>query len=536
MRRSIALIVCSLVVGLWAVAAPASDAPDDASQALVSVKVSGAIPDVIQGIARDSGLSIVCDSSIRDRIDLDERDVPVERVLEKICNAKGYHWWRGEDGTYMVSSTPRPAPQPRTLAVPGVPAAKEPGKTWGSYTLKFVSPQYVSYLFGGARDPGPEGFPSDGIGDAGSTLMRPTGPRPLGPFGGGLGESRAMGGMGGGGRGGGGMGGGGMGGGGMGGGGGLGGGGLGGGGRAGGGGFGGGGGGGTLIDLLPVGVEPPIAYAPLNALLIQGTEEGLNEFIELLRFLDRKPQQIIVEMQEVLVSTSLNKAMGVDWYYIAGNTTVTPQGMSTAASIIVGYNPPGNQDFKAALTYLLQTGSGRVTSAIRIATMNLLPAYNMVTVNYPWVTVGGISGDPFRGTNIQTISVTNYPIVSSLYIVPRINGDGTITLSIPYSKSAITGTVAIPQEFGSYEYPIVTQNALWTTVNVRDGETFVVGGFVDKSLTQSETRLPILGYLPIIGDLLFTRHQKAVSESETLLFITPRIIKEEEAPATLGPI
>jgi len=281
---------------------------------------------------------------------------------------------------------------------------------------------------------------------------------------------------------------------------------------------------------------PPIAYAPLNALLIQGTEEGLNEFIELLRFLDRKPQQIIVEMQEVLVSTSLNKAMGVDWYYIAGNTTVTPQGMSTAASIIVGYNPPGNQDFKAALTYLLQTGSGRVTSAIRIATMNLLPAYNMVVVNYPWVTVGGISGDPFRGTNIQTISVTNYPIVSSLYIVPRINGDGTITLSIPYSKSAITGTVAIPQEFGSYEYPIVTQNALWTTVNVRDGETFVVGGFVDKSLTSSETRLPILGHLPIIGDLLFTRHQKAVQESETLLFITPRIIKEEEAPATLGPI
>jgi hypothetical protein len=449
MRRSIALMVCSLVVGLCAVAAPASDAPDNASQALVSVKVSGAIPDVIQGIARDSGLRIVCDSSIRDRIDLDERDVPVERVLEKICNAKGYHWWRGEDGTYMVSSTPPPAPQPSALAVPGVPAAKEPGKTWGSYTLKFASPQYFSYLFGGTNDPGPQEYVADGLGDAGSTLMRPTGSRPVGPFGGGLGESGAMGGMGGGRGGGGGMGGA-RGGGGLGGGGGMGGarggGGLGGGGLGGargGGGF-GGGGGGTLMDLLPVGVEPPIAYAPLNALLIQGTEEGLNEFIELLRFLDRKPQQIIVEMQEVLVSTSLNKAMGVDWYYIAGNTTVTPQGMSTAASIIIGYNPPGNQDFKAALSYLLQTGSGRVTSAIRIATMNLLPAYNMVVVNYPWVTVGGISGDPFRGTNIQTISVTNYPIVSSLYIVPRINGDGTITLSIPYSKSAITGTVAIP--------------------------------------------------------------------------------------------
>jgi len=96
--------------------------------------------------------------------------------------------------------------------------------------------------------------------------------------------------------------------------------------------------------------------------------------------------------------------------------------------------------------------------------------------------------------------------------------------------------VAVPAEFGSYEYPIVTQNSLWTTVNVRDGETFVVGGFVDKSVTESERRLPILGHLPLVGDLLFTRRVSAVSESETLLFITPRIIKEEEAPATLGPI
>ena len=79
--------------------------------------------------------------------------------------------------------------------------------------------------------------------------------------------------------------------------------------------------------------------------------------------------------------------------------------------------------------------------------------------------------------------------------------------------------MAIPQEFGSYEYAIVTQNSLWTTVNVRDGETFVVGGFVDKSLTESETRLPILGHLPIIGELW---HSDCFDERMTALWLLER--------------
>jgi type II secretory pathway component GspD/PulD (secretin) len=82
----------------------------------------------------------------------------------------------------------------------------------------------------------------------------------------------------------------------------------------------------------------------------------------------------------------------------------------------------------------------------------------------------------------------------------------------------------------------VTSNDLTTTITVRDGETFVLGGFIDKSVLETERRLPLLGELPIIGDLLFTREVRTINDSETLVFVTPRIIKEEAAPATLGPI
>jgi len=279
-----------------------------------------------------------------------------------------------------------------------------------------------------------------------------------------------------------------------------------------------------------------IAFAPLNAVLIQGSEEAINKLIELLKLLDRRPQQIIIELRSVQVSTQVLKEMGIDWYYISGNTRIEPQGMGTGASMIVAYTPPGYPNFAAVLTYLLEKGGGRLTDAIRVATMNLMPAINAVNIAFPWVTVGGISGDPFRGTNIQTISVSTINIPTSLTIVPKINGDGTITLAIPYTKSVITGTVLVPTQNGNVSYPIITSNVLNTCVNVRDGETFVLGGFVNENLIWSERRLPILGNLPLVGDLLFTRRSRSMDEKETLIFITPQIIKEEAAPATLGPI
>jgi len=533
MRRNVvAPILCAaLVIGLGVLTASASMPQDDPGRQLVSVHVKDAsIQEVVQIITTASGANIML-GDVSGRITLHRDNVSVEKVLDQMCQAKGFYWWRDDDGTYIVSDKPRPAPSAQAVALPGLPLADEKdSKQSRMYHLQFLPPQYVAYLFGTADDPGPMPFTAEGaFGDVGSVLS-PFGRQPKA---GGLGEFAGAGG-GGGGRGGGGGGGGGRAGGG-------GGGGAGGGGRAGGGGGAAGGGGGfygagALSMFLPEDVDAMIAFPPLNTLLIHGTEESINDLIEILKMVDRKPQQIIVELQSLQVSTTWQKQLGVDWYYIAGNTTITPQGMGTPASIIVSYSPPGVPNFRATLTYLLETGRGRIVDAIRVSTMNLLPAVNSVNISYPWVTVGAVSGDPFRGSNVQTLTVSTYNIATTLYITPRINGDGTITMYIPFQKSNITGTVQVPSQFGNISYPIVTTQNLTTTVNVRDGETFVIGGFVNKDLLETERRLPLLGTLPIIGDLLFTRQVRTVNESETLLFITPRIVKEEAAPATLGPI
>jgi general secretion pathway protein D len=391
------------------------------------------------------------------------------------------------------------------------------------YHLQFMPPQFIAWLFGTSDDPGPLPVQANAMPrDVGSVFLRGSGKSFPTSFGmGELAGGGRGGGGGGGGRGGGGGGGSG-------------------GGRGGGGGGGGGGsfiGNGALAEFLPEEIDAMIAFPPLNSLMIRGTEESINELIELLKLVDRKPQQIIVELQSVQVSTTFSKQLGVDWFYNAGLFRINPKEMSTAASIVVSYTPPGTgRNFAAALTYLLETGKGRIVDSIRVSTMNLLPAVNEVIIDVPWVTVGGIAGDPFRGTNIQTISVSTYSVATTLQITPRINGDGTITMYIPFSKSVISGTVIIPIPDGNVEYPITTTNNLYTTVNVRDGETFVVGGSINREELETERRLPLLGHLPIIGDLLFTRSVRSVNETETVLFITPHIVKEEAAPATLGPI
>jgi len=523
MRRiAVIPILCALLIGLGSFPAAASDPESEASRELVSIHMRDAsVQDVVQTIVTASGANIVL-GDVSGRITLNVDNVPVERVIEIVCAAKGFHWWRDDDGTYFVSSEPRPAPSAVAAVVPGVSDQDGAQRVSRMYHLQFMPPQFVAWLFGTSDDPGPLPVQANAMpSDVGSVFMRGGGKSfSASPGVGELGAGGRSGG-GGGGR--------------------AGGGGGGGGGRSGGGGGAGGGGGffgsGALSEFLPEEIDAMIAFPPLNSLMIRGTEESINELIELLKLVDRKPQQIIIELQSVQVSTTLQKQLGMDWHYLAGNTRINPKEMDTAASIVVSYTPPGAApNFAAALTYLLETGRGRIVDAIRVSTMNLLPAVNEVIVDYPWVTVGGIAGDPFRGTNIQTISVETYSVATTLQITPRINGDGTITMYVPYSKSVISGTIIIPIPGGNAEYPITTTNNLYTTVNVRDGETFVVGGFINKDELETERRLPILGHLPIIGDLLFTRSVRSVNETETLLFITPRIVKEEAAPATLGPI
>jgi type II secretory pathway component HofQ len=95
----------------------------DPAPRLVSVHVRDAnVIDAIRAVVTESGANIVVSGDVTGTITLDYENVPVERILDKVCQVKSYHWSKDDDGTYMSGDTaPAPVAVRDSLPLPGAP-------------------------------------------------------------------------------------------------------------------------------------------------------------------------------------------------------------------------------------------------------------------------------------------------------------------------------------------------------------------------------------------------------------------------------
>ena len=113
----------------------------------------------------------------------------------------------------------------------------------------------------------------------------------------------------------------------------------------------------------------------------------------------------------------------------------------------------------------------------------------------------------------------------TLNVSPWIVSKDTIRLEIRPEVSAVTGFAPVQTSAGVVGNPIISTRNATTTVNVRDGEIFVLGGLLVNNDVESERRIPLLGDIPILGALFrFNRKQKV--RSELLFLIQPRILAD----------
>ncbi len=111
----------------------------------------------------------------------------------------------------------------------------------------------------------------------------------------------------------------------------------------------------------------------------------------------------------------------------------------------------------------------------------------------------------------------------SLKVTPQINTDtGEITMFlIPTVSEAKLGAT-----FDDVQYKDPEVRSTKSTVRIKDGETIILGGLIRTELSQSETKLPIFGDMPIVGALFRHKNADINRERELLVFITPHIIKD----------
>jgi type II secretory pathway component GspD/PulD (secretin) len=183
-------------------------------------------------------------------------------------------------------------------------------------------------------------------------------------------------------------------------------------------------------------------------------------------------------------------------------------------------------DFTALLNAFATQGKVNVLSSPRVTAMNNEPAIMRIgTQDVFFTTTTQVS--PETGQILQT-TVTPQSITEGvvLSVTSQISADGIINMSINPSITERTGQAT--SRLGD-SVPIISVRETDTLVRVREGETIVIAGLMQDRTTANNTKIPVLGDVPVIGNL-FKRTETRRSKTDLVILLTPTIMGPSQVP------
>jgi len=260
-----------------------------------------------------------------------------------------------------------------------------------------------------------------------------------------------------------------------------------------------------------------------RALVLRGPAAAVETALNLIRQLDVKPLQVIVEVRVVETSKTFAENLGVEYNW-------TPfRFVETAPGSTVSGNPFGSG---SAVTRPAGLGQFSRVPWNLIANLNALvrDGKAKVLANPSVQVIDNQDANIFIGDTIrarvaqatalgaQTVDIREFPIGIVLLIRPRISPDGNITMRVNPVVSTVTA-------IGPDNVPQTSSREAETTVIVRDGETIAIGGLIRDEQSTVVSRVPILSQLPIVGELFKSRSTNKI-RTDVVVTITPRIVRD----------
>ncbi|MBQ7667230.1 MAG: hypothetical protein IJS46_04470, partial [Kiritimatiellae bacterium] len=125
----------------------------------------------------------------------------------------------------------------------------------------------------------------------------------------------------------------------------------------------------------------------------------------------------------------------------------------------------------------------------------------------------------YASSDYTSQSIKSEDIGIKLTVTPRINNKGYITLTVEQEIQTNDGYT----ELNGSQYPLLNTRKMGADVAVQSGETVVLGGLAQNSVTKSTTKVPILGSIPLLG-WLFRHEADEHTRTEIIVFLTPRVL------------
>lgn len=297
-----------------------------------------------------------------------------------------------------------------------------------------------------------------------------------------------------------------------------------------------------------------------NALVITAEPDMMRSLEDVIRQLDVRRAQVLVEAIIVEVFEGDGTTLGVQWANEKGGGTQFNNGVVGIGSLAVGVNQAQDKTLVDSITTTsngdtvvvpteksqlgdlsglasllggvnglllggVKDGWGAVLQAVstdtnsnllatpHLTTMDNEEAFFIVGQEVPIITgstTGSNNANPFQSVDRQEVGI-------KLKVTPQINEGDAVQLLIEQEVSSVSGATSVDV--------IINKREIKTSVIVDDGGTIVLGGLIDDAVQESVSKVPLLGDIPILGNL-FKSTSTSVSKRNLMVFIRPTIIRD----------
>jgi len=267
--------------------------------------------------------------------------------------------------------------------------------------------------------------------------------------------------------------------------------------------------------------------------LIVKTYPGRQEEVEqLIKSLDEPTKEVLIEARVLQVVFKPQMDYGIDWNVDFGrkmrftNLLLDEDNLTSSDNLYstygkISYGNVSVDDFDVSIRALKQVSDTKILSNPKILVTNNEEAKIHVGDTVPYI----ISTTSGTGENAITSEEVEFVDVGlKLSVVPTINEDGFITMTLKPELSTVTGSV--DSQGGGI--PQVNKTLVETTVMVKDGMTVVMGGLKKDNKVHTVKGIPLFMNLPVVGRL-FRADSDEIESTEIVIFITPHIVRGDES-------
>ena len=271
--------------------------------------------------------------------------------------------------------------------------------------------------------------------------------------------------------------------------------------------------------------QPPthatvVADIENNALLIQTTARDYERIEQILAKVDVLPTQVMLEA--VIAEVTLNDDLkyGLRWFFENGGMkiSVTDVAKGVAAATLPGFNwSYATDNIQVTLNALSSITDVNVISAPTIMALNNQKAVLQVGDQVP-IATRQVVDQTIGSSPVVSVEMKDTGVI--LTVTPRINNAGRVMLDIEQEVSNVTKTTS-----SGIDSPTIQQRKIQTRVLVNDGESLALGGLIQSRNNVDRTQVPILGDIPIIGNV-FKQKTDSIGRTELIIFIRPHVVRD----------